>query len=410
MPDDTTVEKADNKLTTKLTMGLGWIPATDRYLEIVGEIERANDLPQSSVYSISEAGCGLQFTQVLPVCDEEQAILECVMNRWVSQLCRVCGAESSAENGFCRKHLINRSLLSPVKSIEKAGIPTTGKDGAVVAARLRGTGFFVAYHRYPERFLPPHETGSCFDQLSTEWEGILFSDEARRRILETLSRQDVDFIPMDVHSLDTLCGPAPASQTSNVIDLFKREPLRTTRDVDIIKSVITRGQVRRADALRGYWMRWSRLNPYRASEEQWQQALRWLDGITNNHQTLYITGFSALDYSAGRPVKPGDVSIASIHLLDTTFMLSSAGLYEDSSVFSELGVVLPAPLVANPERAVFDILHNSVVLGLKLSDLSLLSLHTVFDAQVVFDFIAGCRLPKLSRDRMLLALGAVLHD
>src|SRR5690554_2937766 len=102
MPDDTTVEKADNKLTTKLTMGLGWIPAIDRYLEIVGEIERANDLPQSSVYSISEAGCGLQFTQVLPVCNEEQAILECVMNRWVSQLCRVCGAGSSAENGFCR--------------------------------------------------------------------------------------------------------------------------------------------------------------------------------------------------------------------------------------------------------------------------------------------------------------------
>ena len=65
----------------RFKMGLGWIPAIYRYLEVVGEIDRANDLLQSSVFSLTEKAEGLDFMQILPVCDSEQAILECVMNR-----------------------------------------------------------------------------------------------------------------------------------------------------------------------------------------------------------------------------------------------------------------------------------------------------------------------------------------
>lgn len=100
---------------------------------MVGEIDRANDLLQSSVFSITEKAEGLEFMQILPVCDSEQAILECVMNRWIQRLCRVCGAESHTLNGRCCEHLSDARILSPVKSIQEPGIPTTGKHGAIVA-------------------------------------------------------------------------------------------------------------------------------------------------------------------------------------------------------------------------------------------------------------------------------------
>jgi hypothetical protein len=38
------------RISPRLRMGLGWIPAIDRYMEVVNEIDRANYLPQFSVF------------------------------------------------------------------------------------------------------------------------------------------------------------------------------------------------------------------------------------------------------------------------------------------------------------------------------------------------------------------------
>jgi hypothetical protein len=101
---------------------------------------------------------------------------------------------------------------------------------------------------------------------------------------------------------------------------------------------------------------------------------------------LYITGFSALDYWAGRCVKPGDLSIAGILLIDSTRVLGDKGIQEDTALSSKLGMVLPTPSIESPERVVFDLLHDYCVLDKKHSELSLLLLSTCIDINIVFDY------------------------
>jgi hypothetical protein len=383
----------------RLKMGLGWIPAIDRYLEVVGEINRANDFPQSSVFSITEQVGGLGFTQVLPVCDSEQAILECAMNRWIRRLCRVCGAESHTLSGRCHKHQSADRALSAVKSIDVPGIPTTGKYGAIVAAKLLGDGFFLAFHRYPDRFMPPRETGSCLDQVSTEWEGFFYVSEAMGLISQTMLEHNIDFLPLDIRSFDSLTGLLTAP-TTNVIEMFNRHKRSVTTAMDLIEATITRSQVMRAAASRDYWIRWSRMDPYSASDEQWEHAQRWVDDYIAYRAMPYITGFSALDYWAGRCVKPGDLSIAGIHLIDSTRVLGDKGIQEDTALFSRLGMVLPTPSIASPERVVFDLLHDYCVLDKKHRELSLLLLSTCIDINIVFDYVVASDLKCATKNKM----------
>lgn len=387
----------------RLKMGLGWIPAIDRYLEVVGEIDRANDLLQSSVFSITEKAEGLDFMQILPVCDSEQAMLECVMNRWVNQICKVCGAESYTLDGRCHKHLGDAPILSPVKSIQEPGIPTTGKHGAIVAAKLLGDGFFLAFHQYPDRFIPPRETGSCLDQVSTKWEGFFYANEAVTLIQNTMLEHDIDVLPLDSRSFDTLTGRLIAPST-NVIRLVNPHEKCDANGIDLIGSSATRSRVMRTEALRNYWMRWSRVDPYSASYEQWEQAQIWVDDYIANRASPYITGFSALDYWAGRSAEPSDLSIAGVHLIDSTRVLGDDGIRQDAALFRKLGVVLPTPSIASPERAVFDLLHHCCVLNEDCRQLSLLLLYTCIDIDAVCEYVEDSDLHCAKKDRMLTNL------
>lgn len=64
-----------------------------------------------------------------------------------------------------------------------------------------------------------------------------------------------------------------------------------------------------------------------------------------------FTGFTELDYWAGRRTKPSDLSIAGIHLMDSTRALGDKRIREDSKLFGSLGVVLSTPSLASPERS-----------------------------------------------------------
>ena len=175
--------------------------------------------------------------------------------------CRIAYPE-----GRCHKHQSADRALSAVKSIDVLGIPTTGKYGAIVAAKLLGDGFFLAFHRYPDRFMPPRETGSCLDQVSTEWEGFFDVRDARELIRQTMTEYDIDLLSLDVRSFDGLTGLRIPPAT-NVIEMYNPHQPRGTTAMDLIEATITRPHVMRASASRDYWMRWSRVDPYSASVE-----------------------------------------------------------------------------------------------------------------------------------------------
>src|SRR5690606_2224033 len=114
----------------------------------------------------------------------------------------------------------------------------------------------------------------------------------------------------------------------------------------------------------------------------------------------YITGFSALAYWTGRRVKPGDINIAGIHLIDSTRALGDKGIREDLALFSRLTVVLPSPSIASPERVVFDLLHDYCILDKKHRELSLLLLYTSIDIDLVYNYVGASDLPGSTKNKI----------
>src|SRR5690606_21777475 len=109
--------------------------------------------------------------------------------------------------------------------------------------------------------MPPIETGSCLAQVSTEWEGFFNVSEAMELIKKTMLEHDIDFLPLDTRSFDSLNGlqTVPAI---NVIELFNQIEKPDTTGMNLIEATVTRLQVMRSEAFRDYWMRWSRIDPY----------------------------------------------------------------------------------------------------------------------------------------------------
>jgi hypothetical protein len=257
--------------------------------------------------------------------------------------------------------------------------------------------------------MPPRETGSCLDQVSTQWEGFFDVRDARELIRQTMTEYDIDLLSLDVRSFDGLTGLRIPPAT-NVIEMYNPHQPRGTTAMDLIEATITRPHVMRASASRDYWMRWSRVDPYSASVEQWEQAQQWVDDYTSKRARPYVTGFAALDYWAGRCVKPGDLSIAGNHLMDSTRALGDKGVREDSKLFGSLGVVLPTPSLASPERAIFDLLHDYCVLDKKHRGLSLLALYTCIDVNVVSDYVTTSNLSRVIKNNMLKALSLLFES
>lgn len=385
------------EMGVEIKCGLGWIPAIENFLEVVRAIEDYNGI-SNTVHSIKAISGDLQIDFSLPVCDSEEAILSTIMGEWTSRLCEICGHSGKFENDQvrCEKHKdSDPSVLSSVKTISEPGIPVF-KKGAFVVCKTSGDGFWFADYRFPDRFLPPHETGSVVDQTESPFDILCDQELGRKKVLAAKYQEDMHLLFLDAESYNKLY---PVSKP--VIVKSYPQLNKLYMDGDELKKITRR------EAYRQYLKNHEliEIETMQPKERRFVKQLIQEFDVPEHH---YVTGESALalappDKGIEAITRSRKTVIAGIHRQSTWSLLGDEGLYESREGVNRAGAILPRPLVADHERALFDELYDQIMGphdAIMLNDCIL----DVVDIERVTTWISDSLIPGRKKLLMLKAL------
>lgn len=395
-----------------LNVGIGWMPAIDQYLQIVAEIEKYNGIT-GSIHSMQRKKGKLEIDQCLPVDEVEEAILEKCIKRWTSKLCNVCGRPGEMFNELvrCDHHKRVGYELCSVKGVgEYEGMPTF-QDGALVVSRTSSQNqFSLIFYRYPERIHPPETHGQCILQMPTEWDILCDKNEGRARIEEAKLQGNIDLIFMDRDSYLMLVTP-DAFYTPTGINPSEYPELNK-----LFQYLDEDEQITRDEAKRAYWRNWRGVDKDEIPEEEKELIHSLFCGSDPDENTPYLTGVAALSvippdrhYPLMRPGRYLN-QIAGVDLRSTWHLLGYDGIYDNPSYLRRHGVILPHPLVATHERAIFDLLYHFI--DTKDGRLPSFELYDTefLDASVIAEWISDSRLPGAKKYGMISELGRLTGE
>lgn len=347
------------EMGVEISCGMGWIPSIERFLEVIKVIDDHAGMP-GSVHSIKAIGGDIQIDMVLPTCECEQSILQLAMTEWLSHICEVCGHEGTQEEDRvrCEKHRDDDlSKLCSVKPVSEPGIPIF-KKSALISSTISG-GFWLAEYRLPSRILPPYETGRVIDQTSTHFEIQCDKETGRAKIAAAKSRKDMHLTFLDVESYNALY----ATGVMQEVDVSSYPELeRISLEVD------ERRKISRREAYKRYISSHTIENTERIRARERNFIRKLLEEFEAGPEAPYITGRSALrlippDKFEEASFEASSVLVAGMHTRSTWKLLGNEGLYESPHGVKRAGAILPKPLVANHERALFDELYDASLSG-----------------------------------------------
>lgn len=364
------------EMGVEISCGMGWIPAIERFLEVVRVIDDHNG-GMGSVHSIKAVDGDVQIDMALPVCDCEQAIIQSAMTEWLSQICEVCGHHGTQEEDKvrCEKHKNDDlSKLCSIKPVNEPGIPVFKKGIFVVGTMSEH--FWFAEYRLPSRLLPPYETGRIIDQTETPFDIECDRETGRAKVLAAKHRKDMHLTFLDIESYNALY----ASTTVREVDVSNYPELeRISLDVDEHRRITRREAYKRY--LKSRTLEHS--ESIKARERNFIKKL--LEEFSAGPEAPYITGRAALrlippDKFTEASYEASPVIVSGMHTNSTWSILGNEGLYESLHAVKKAGAILPKPLVANHERALFDELYDAVEKG--VDELSIDELEGVDSDQV----------------------------